>query len=202
MPAMPMDVTDGEAPADIITAIWAMWLLSWLIASAWAGRTQAAPARGSQLPYRLVTIVGAACLFARSRLFGLPLQTVSPLWSFPPLVSGAMIILTAAGFGVCWWARLHLGRLWSSSVTRKEDHHIVATGPYRFARHPIYTGIILASVATALEQGTALALVGSGLIAAGCWMKARLEERFLRLELGADAYDAYAARTGMLFPYL
>jgi protein-S-isoprenylcysteine O-methyltransferase Ste14 len=62
-----------------------------------------------------------------------------------------------------WWARLHLGRMWSSSVTRKADHHIVVLG---------------------------------------FWIKARLEERFLREQLGREAYDTYARRTGMLFPNL
>ena len=91
---------------------------------------------------------------------------------------------------------------WSSSVTRKEGHHVVDTGPYALVRHPIYTGVLVAAAATAIEQGTAASLAGMGLITLGYWIKARLEESFLRAELGTDAYDAYARRTGMLLPFL
>jgi len=199
---MPMDLAGGDDALSLIAAIWAMWIVSWLAAAAWASRTEARPAVGSQFLYRIVTIAGVGCLFASARWPGLEYQGTEPLWISPPWLNGAMVVLTAAGFGFCWWARIHLGRLWSSSVTRKQDHHIVDTGPYRLVRHPIYTGIITASMATAVVQGTGIALVGVGLVTLGCWIKARLEEQFLRGELGAEAYDAYASRTGMLFPFL
>jgi protein-S-isoprenylcysteine O-methyltransferase Ste14 len=92
--------------------------------------------------------------------------------------------------------------MWSMSVTLKADHHIVDTGPYALVRHPIYTGIILASAATAVLEAELVAFAGLVLVIVGFWTKARLEERFLREELGPAAYDAYARRTGMLFPGL
>jgi protein-S-isoprenylcysteine O-methyltransferase Ste14 len=100
-----------------------------------------------------------------------------------------------------WWARLHIGRLWSSSVTRKSGHHIVDTGPYRLVRHPIYSGVSLSAIATAAIRGTAQGVLGAGLLILGFYVKARLEERFLRDELG-PAYDAYACRVAMLVPFL
>jgi protein-S-isoprenylcysteine O-methyltransferase Ste14 len=106
------------------------------------------------------------------------------------------------GLIFAWWARIHLGRLWSARITRKEGHKVIDTGPYAFVRHPIYTGLIFAALATAAERGSALAVLGAVLFCAGYWMKARLEERFLRQELGADAYDRYATRTAMLVPFL
>ncbi len=70
-------------------------------------------------------------------------------------------------------------------------------------RHPIYTGIIVASYATAAAEGTTLtAFLGATLMTLGWYIKARLEERFLRAELGAEAYDAYARRTAMLVPFV
>ena len=91
-----------------------------------------------------------------------------------------MVGLAALGFAFCWWARLYLGRLWSGSVTRKEGHHIVDTGPYRLVRHPIYSGIILAALATAIERGTPVSFAGFAVMTLGWWIKARLEKRFLR----------------------
>jgi protein-S-isoprenylcysteine O-methyltransferase Ste14 len=91
--------------------------------------------------------------------------------------------------------------LWSSQVTRKQDHRIIDTGPYALVRHPIYTGLILAVLATAAVKGTLPGIAGAVFIVWGLWMKARLEERFLRTELGA-AYDDYSRRVPMLIPFL
>jgi protein-S-isoprenylcysteine O-methyltransferase Ste14 len=194
-----LDVYDGWCwtPGAAIAAIWAAWILSWWIAALWTSRTTARPAIGSQFLYRAITLAAMVLLFDRWTVGGSP-----QLWVCPPVLGWAMAGLTAAGFGFCWWARLYLGRLWSAAVTRKEDHHIVDTGPYALVRHPIYTGWIAASAATAAEHGTLSSVIGLGLMILGCWIKARLEESFLRGELGAESYDAYARRTGMLLPFL
>ena len=87
-------------------------------------------------------------------------------------------------------------------MTLKESHQIVDTGPYGLVRHPIYTGLIVAGAATAMLEAKALSLLGYALMVGGLWIKARLEERFLKAELGEAAYVAYARRTGMLLPGL
>jgi protein-S-isoprenylcysteine O-methyltransferase Ste14 len=111
-----------------------------------------------------------------------------------------LVAVAIAGFAFTWWARLHLGRLWSSSVTRKADHHVVETGPYAIVRHPIYTGLLFAIAATVGMRASLATLAAAFLIVSGIYVKARLEEEFLRAELGADAYDAYARRVPMLIP--
>jgi protein-S-isoprenylcysteine O-methyltransferase Ste14 len=108
---------------------------------------------------------------------------------------------TVSGFAFSWWARIVLGRLWSSSVTRKTDHRIVTTGPYRVVRHPIYSGIIVAVLATAGIRGTAAGCLGAALIVLGLFVKARVEEGFLRRELGEQQYIDYARRVPMLVPF-
>ena len=124
------------------------------------------------------------------------------LWHAGPALAWTLAGLALAGFAFTWWARVHIGRLWSSSVTRKADHHIVDTGPYGLVRHPIYTGITLAGFATAAEQGTLVAFAGAAVMMLGWYVKARLEERFLREQLGSQAYDAYARRVPMLVPFV
>ena len=124
-----------------------------------------------------------------------------------------------------WWARLHLGRLWSASVTRKADHHVIDTGPYAVVRHPIYTGLLFAIAATVSVRATAETLAGAAmravaarqvlfdeppeawetvqrLRATGIYIKARTEEAFLRDQLGAETYEAYARRVPMLVPFI
>lgn len=75
------------------------------------------------------------------------------------------------------------------------------SGPYGIVRHPIYTGLLLAVLATMVAKGTVFGLIGSLVIALGIWMKARLEEQFLRGELGSEAYDSYRRRVPMLVPF-
>ncbi len=79
---------------------------------------------------------------------------------------------------------------------RKEGHHVVDTGPYALVRHPIYTGLIVATLATAAAQATVTGLIGAVLIALGLWLKARTEETLPATELGADvmALTAGASR--------
>lgn len=80
-------------------------------------------------------------------------------------------------------------------------HRTVDTGPYGIVRHPIYTGILIAAFATAAAKGTVMGIAGALVMTLGLWMKARLEEAWLRSELGADAYDAYRQRVPMLLPF-
>jgi protein-S-isoprenylcysteine O-methyltransferase Ste14 len=124
------------------------------------------------------------------------------LWQTSDGLGWAMVALAVTGFLFAWWARVALGKLWSGHVTRKEDHHVVDRGPYAVVRHPIYTGIILASFATAVARGTALAFAGALIMTVSWYIKARLEENFLREQLGADNYDAYARRVPMLIPFV
>lgn len=185
------------SPLTIMKWIWLAWSISWTIAALWSKSTEARPKVNAEILYRVVTGVGLVLLFNLGYM--LPSRQ---LWHTPPAVGWGLVGVTTLGFLFCWWARIHLGTLWSSSVTRKTDHRIVDTGPYARVRHPIYTGIIIASAAMAAEEGDPRALLGLALIVLGFWIKARLEERFLRSELGVEAYDAYSRRTAMLFPGL
>ena len=125
-----------------------------------------------------------------------------PIWEADANVACALTVVMFLGLLLTWLARIHLGRLWSSAITRKEQHRVVDTGPYAVVRHPIYTGIITALVATAAIEATLAALVGATLISSGLWLKARAEERFLMVELGPDDYRSYCRRVPMLVPFL
>jgi len=188
-------------PEGAIYLPWDVWAVTWLIAALWANRTIKRPEFGREIGYRVVALAGFALLLVfygqSSDSFRAGHPAANPLlarlW--------ALVALCAFGFLFAWWARIHLGRLWSGRITRKEGHRIVDSGPYGIVRHPIYTGIIIAGIATAAEKATPLALIGAALLYIGYWMKARLEERFLSEELGPDAYAAYRARIPMLLPF-
>ncbi|HTT82141.1 MAG TPA: isoprenylcysteine carboxylmethyltransferase family protein [Rhizomicrobium sp.] len=185
-------------PQLAVYYLWVVWVVSWVAAAFWSDRTAQRPKFGSELPYRVVTLVGALFLFG---VFNRSYHALLPLWSLNAAENWALFGICFGGFGFCWWARLHLGKLWSGWITRKEGHHIVDTGPYGIVRHPIYTGLITSVFATALMKGTLAAVFGAAIMTVGFWIKARLEERFLREQLGADAYDAYRRRVPMLLPF-
>lgn len=184
-------------PWHVIGVTWLAWVASWFIAALWSRQIAARPNFGDEMLYRIVTGVGALMLFGIIIHLG-PLDLS---WRVTPAFAWGMAALTFVGFAFCWWARLHLGTLWSGMVTRKENHRIVETGPYALVRHPIYTGLILSAFATAFAIGHIESVLGAGLIALGCWIKARLEERFLSQDLGPD-YAAYRQRVKMLVPFV
>lgn len=198
-------------PEAAIWMAWLAWVVSWWLAAIWSRRAVSRAGRQAEWLHLALTISGFLLISSTRPNPDDPVQQVSTymrlhypplqLWSTPTEVGWALFGLAVLGFLFCWWARLHLGLLWSGNVTLKADHRIVDTGPYRLVRHPIYTGLILAAAATALNKGCAWGLAGVALIVAGFWTKARLEERFLRSKLGPEGYDAYAARTPMLLPH-
>lgn len=180
-------------------ALWTSWAISWWIAAAWSSRPQARAGIAQQLPYRLLTLAGFLLLFAIKLRWR---SDQGRLWVLPEPAGWVMAGCCFLGFAFAWWARLHLGQLWSAFVHRKSDHRIIETGPYAIVRHPIYTGIILAASAVAMIKGTVPALFGALLLALGFLIKARLEENFLRQQLGPEAYNPYRSRVPMLVPLL
>ena len=185
-------------PSETLELIWIVWLVSWVAASFWSSPMQKRVATLETWTYRAVIIAGCLLLFPLTAW----MLTEKPIWDVDYRGGYALAGVMLTGLLLTWWARLHLGRLWSSVITRKEDHRIVDTGPYAFIRHPIYTGLITALLATSIAQATVTAILGAALVAFGLWLKARSEERFLMVELGPDAYASYCGRVPMLVPFL
>jgi protein-S-isoprenylcysteine O-methyltransferase Ste14 len=185
-------------PAMTLWLVWPIWAASWMIAALWASPAARRPGTPAERRAVLLVVLGFVLLFAEPP----GLAPFGRLWRTQPPFAWSMVAMTVAGFALCWWARLHLGRLWSFQTTTKADHRVVDTGPYAFARHPIYSGILVAALARAAQAGTPLALAGFAVLAAAFWLKAGVEENFLAAELGEDAYRAYAGRVRRLLPFL
>jgi protein-S-isoprenylcysteine O-methyltransferase Ste14 len=118
------------------------------------------------------------------------------LW---PFWLGAAIIIAGLLFAV--WAREHLGRNWSRSVTIKQDHELITTGPYAMVRHPIYTGVLTGLLGTAIALGEVRGFVAFVLFFIAFGIKLRMEEQWMRSQFG-ETYATYAHRTAALVPYL
>ena len=103
------------------------------------------------------------------------------------------------GLLVTLWARWTLAGNWSSDVTFKQGHELIRRGPYRFVRHPIYTGLLMMCLGTAIEIGHSR-LAGL-LVAAAFWIKLKQEERLL-LRHFPDEYPAYQKQVKAIVPFL
>jgi len=175
-----------------------LFVITWLAAALWAGRKT-----GSMAPRELAPLYGGGLLFCigfAAAVHWIPAMK-ERLWPSHPALEWPMVALCGAGLAFCWWARLHLGRLWAGGVIVREGHRVVDTGPYALVRHPIYSGVFVAMMAAAAVRARPAAIaLAAGLIVFFA-LKARIEERFLRQELGA-AYDEYRARVPMLVPGL
>jgi protein-S-isoprenylcysteine O-methyltransferase Ste14 len=108
--------------------------------------------------------------------------------------------LVIAGIAFAIWARLYLGRNWGMPMTQKDEPELVTSGPYRFVRHPIYSGILLAGAGTALVT-TLWVLVGVVGLAGLFLYSANVEEKNMSSSF-PDAYGSYRARTKMLIPFV
>src|SRR5271154_357398 len=173
-------------PSQLFAIAWIGWIFTWAGASFWSGRTEKRLATREVWAYRASSLLGLILLsHFTARALGL-----RRMWHVGYNGAYLLALLAFGGIFFAWWARIHLGRLWSGSITRKEGHRVIDTGPYALVRHPIYTGLIAATLATAAAKATLPALAGLVLITLGLWLKARVEERFLATELGPDDYAA------------
>jgi protein-S-isoprenylcysteine O-methyltransferase Ste14 len=176
-----------------ITIVWAVFWFGWLIAA--VGAKPGAIRRRRVRPVALlIVVIGAVVIrvLGRHGLNGLVIHS--------PVVRGIGAALVACGLGTAVWARVNLGREWGMPMTEKEEPRLVTSGPYRLVRHPIYSGIVLAAIGTALAVSLAW-LVPAAVIITYFGYSATVEERILTEEF-PETYPAYQAHTKMLIPFL
>jgi len=111
---------------------------------------------------------------------------------------GAVFCILGIGFAV--WARFHLGRDWSSHPTIKEEHSLVTSGPYTYVRHPIYTGMLLAILGSALSGGLVWLFVF--IIVLGVFLRRVQVEEVLMTKLFPDQYPEYKKHSKALIPFV
>lgn len=177
---------------------WYVFLAYWAVTSLRVKRTKATEKSADRFSTIAVMCLAFVLLFYDWPQIGF-LQS-----RFVPeeiLIQWAGIVLTSLGAGIAIWARWTLGENWSARVTLKEEHQLIRSGPYRFVRHPIYTGMFVATVGTALVVGEWRAMLAVALMFAAHSRKALREEALLTTEFG-DEYVSYRRSTGFLFPQL
>lgn len=185
------------AQSVAIVVPWIVWVVYWVATSNRVKATARREASRSRTLQSIPLIVGGA-------LIVLPDFNRAAWWFDPhslgvPQLAGLAVLLAGLAFSV--WARLHLGTNWSVSVTLKEDHELVRSGPYGWVRHPIYTGCLLALVGAVLIGMQWRGAVGLLLIFSSLAYKVRVEESWLSGHFGG-AYAQYRRDVAALIPGL
>jgi protein-S-isoprenylcysteine O-methyltransferase Ste14 len=178
--------------------VWTCFLLYWQIKAANTKTTQRLePAASRMLRVLLFTIAIVLLSVRRIPLPWLYFQ----LWPDGYFAFWLGAVITIAGLLFAVWARAHLGTNWSRSVTIKQDHELITTGPYALVRHPIYTGILFGFVGMAIAIAQVRGFIVIALIFLAFWLKFRREEQWMRSQFG-ETYSTYASHTAALVPYL
>ena len=175
---------------------WYAFVLVWVVAALWAKSAKVEEPISSRLAYGSLMAAGFYLLFSRGLHFGI---LSSRFVATEQWIQIAGIALTWAGVGLAIWARFILGDNWSAKVTRKVGHELVRTGPYSVVRHPIYTGLTLSTMGTALFVGEWRGVVAVVLVLASESIKARREEKFMVEEFG-ETYQQYRKETWFIVP--
>ena len=180
------------------------WLFNapWIVFAAWwvvraFSTARAERAENPRQRAAVLMLTAAGVLF-----FVKPPEPLSrALWPSSTALFCVALAVEVAGITFAIVAREYLGKMWSGRVTLKEDHRIIQSGPYRFVRHPIYTGVLTALLGVVAARGNPAALLGFALIAAGLARKIVAEEALLRSHFGA-AYDDYRKKVAAIIPFI
>jgi len=182
---------------DVVIGCWIVFVATWLVAALSTKRTVYRESRAQRLRYWVLLVV-AYLLLVHGRQLPYPLNgRIIP----HAAMAWAGAVLCVAGLAFALWARVTLGRNWSGLVTLNEGHELVERGPYRFVRHPIYTGILTMFFATALVLGHVAGFAGVLLMFTSFWVKIGREEK-LMLQQFPGRYAAYRRRVKRIIPFV
>ena len=177
---------------ELVFAIaWAAFWIYWLVAAFSMKRGHVPWAR--ELRIRVLIVILAVILIRVGAFRGQGVNT-------DPWRAGLGLVLFALGLGFAIWARIHIGRNWGTPMSQKDEPELVTSGPYHLVRHPIYSGVLLAGVGTAvaLNWRWLIAVVLAGVY---CTYSAKVEERNMARQF-PEAYPAYRRSTRMFIPFI
>ena len=177
----------------IITVGWIVFWAYWLVMALTA---KAGQSRWTQFAGVRVGIILVILLLIRLRVFRGPGAAATG----NPWLLGFGLAFFVLGLALAVWARVYLGRNWGMPMSQRADPELVTTGPYRRIRHPIYTGIILGMVGTAIAVSLYW-LIAVAILGAYFLFSAVIEERTMTKLFPAD-YPPYKHATKMLIPYI
>lgn len=183
---------------DWIGIAWIIFLVFWFAASLRVRRMSRDEPPAEKWARILLMVAAFILLDQNNPQFGVLNKRFVPYSDRLYTVAAA---LTWIGIGFAIWARYHIGKYWSATVALREGHELIRTGPYSRVRHPIYTGMLLAVLGTALAVGRYRAIVAFVVVLIGFIWKSRKEEALLSGQFG-PAFEEHRRHTGFFLPRL
>jgi len=184
---------------QFVALCYVIFFVYWIAAAFWTKRTVERHGLWGHWPTRFAVFAFIA-LFVLRRLTG-PFSAGKSVWPYTSTIGIAASVVTAIGLIILLWGRVSLAGNWSADVVLKEDHELIERGPYRYVRHPIYSGFILMAAGGVLLWGTITALVVLCALPMVLWLKLSQEERLLTRHF-PEAYPRYKARVKALVPFV
>jgi protein-S-isoprenylcysteine O-methyltransferase Ste14 len=172
-----------------IAVLWVLFWIYWLISA--AGAKEGSRTRRTRPPGLIIALL----VFVLLRVF-----RPGSLADHDPILQALGAVLFLAGLGLAVWARVYLGRNWGMPMTQKDEPELVTSGPYHLVRHPIYSGMLMGMLGTALATDLYWLIA---LIVMGIYFihSARVEEGLMHAAF-PSAYPTYKTKTKMLIPFL
>jgi len=189
-------MTPRESIRSLMEIPWIVFVIYWIVASIKTHAVRIEESFASRYGILALEIGGYVLVFSDSTRIGFLGFRFVPRTLMSALVG---VTLTWLGIGLAIWARYHLAEYWSARVTIKEDHQLIRTGPYAHLRHPIYSGLVLATIGSVLVIDQWRCILGLCLVLAGYCLKAMKEETMLSQQFG-DAFQEHRKHTGFLIP--
>jgi protein-S-isoprenylcysteine O-methyltransferase len=187
-----------ESIRNASSYVWISLCAVWLLLSFSTKQTVRKQTAESRIRYVALLVLGCFLIFYKGPANGWFNTRLFPVTPATALVGFIMVCL---GIAFSIWARLILGRNWSGVVTIKEDHSLIRRGPYSIVRHPIYTGILLGMLGSAIQYGLLRSLLGVALLGFGFWIKSLTEEHFMVQQFGQE-YLRYREQVRALVPFV
>ena len=173
-------------------AVGVAWIVFWIYWLAAAATSKASVSGGWRTRLTGVSVIAVIVIAEAFRSGAVATHSV--------ILGAVGAVLFVCGIALAVWARLHLGRNWGMPMTQRAEPELVTSGPYRFVRHPIYSGLLIAMVGTVLVNSL-LGLIVVAALVAYFYYCGTVEERNLAATF-PRAYPEYRSRTKMLIPFL
>jgi protein-S-isoprenylcysteine O-methyltransferase Ste14 len=184
---------------SVVLALAIFWVIFWVIWTVFALSTGHIKSRAKMVIVYLVILVSLPLIIIG--IAQLKTQNNAVFWSNNIWIESLGFIVFFAGFSLAIWSRIRLGKSWSGRDKLVTDHKLVVDGPYKFIRHPIYTGFIFMVSGSFLAVADAAFLILLVATFAILFFKARREETILRQQYGPE-YERYRKSVRMLIPFI
>lgn len=185
---------------NVIILCWIIFLGYWLISAFFVKKTAE---RSSSITWRLVILIGIIIVVFLVRILPHNYAQILITTIIPNTLTSAIIgsLIAIFGLGIAIWARTTIGRNWSGSIVFKKNHELVTNGPYRFVRHPIYTGMITMLIGASVYYGFTSIFLFTILVFASFVLKSRQEEKLMIKHFGKKYID-YKKKTKAIIPFV